>query len=267
MTKLAIFAGHNGTNESGASGNGLTEKAVAKEAAQLATNYAKSCGHTVVNGYGKALSERVKYANFENVKAVLELHTNAGGGQGVETLFCAGIASAKSDATAVAKAGAIKGLKNRGAKADTSTRHGRLAIVRDTKAPALLHELFFIDSASDVKIWKANKKAIVESITKAWLQSQGLNAVPKKSTSSTSKPASSEKSSYYTENPKKIKTLVQCDLYDSVDFTEKHKMGGTYPPGTIFTIAGMAKTKGGTPRLKTKSGYYLTANTKFVKKI
>ncbi|EGB5112364.1 TPA: M15 family metallopeptidase, partial [Listeria monocytogenes] len=28
---------------------------------------------------------------------------------------------------------------------------------------------------------------------------------------------------YYTENPKKIKTLVQCDLYDSVDFTEKHK--------------------------------------------
>ncbi|HDV6592254.1 TPA: M15 family metallopeptidase [Listeria monocytogenes] len=72
---------------------------------------------------------------------------------------------------------------------------------------------------------------------------------------------------YYTENPGKIKTLVQCDLYDSVDFTEKHKMGGTYPPGTIFTIAGMAKTKGGTPRLKTKSGYYLTANKKFVKKI
>ncbi|EAD6117962.1 DUF5776 domain-containing protein, partial [Listeria monocytogenes] len=26
-------------------------------------------------------------------------------------------------------------------------------------------------------------------------------------------------------------------------------------------------TKGGTPRLKTKSGYFLTANKKFVKKI
>ncbi|HAC1991812.1 TPA_asm: M15 family peptidase, partial [Listeria monocytogenes] len=72
---------------------------------------------------------------------------------------------------------------------------------------------------------------------------------------------------YYTENPRKIKTLVKCDLYNSVDFTEKHKTGGTYPPGTIFTIAGMAKTKGGTPRLKTKSGYFLTANKKFVKKI
>ncbi|EGK2524746.1 M15 family peptidase [Listeria monocytogenes] len=75
------------------------------------------------------------------------------------------------------------------------------------------------------------------------------------------------KNTYYTENPKKIKTLVQCDLYNSVDFTEKHKTGGTYPAGTIFTISGMGKTKGGTPRLKTKSGYYLTANTKFVKKI
>ncbi|EAE4467983.1 M15 family peptidase, partial [Listeria monocytogenes] len=75
------------------------------------------------------------------------------------------------------------------------------------------------------------------------------------------------KNTYYTENPGKIKTLVKCDLYNSVDFTEKHKTGGTYPPGTIFTIAGMAKTKGGTPRLKTKSGYYLTANKKFVKKI
>ncbi|ECX6906400.1 M15 family metallopeptidase [Listeria monocytogenes] len=79
--------------------------------------------------------------------------------------------------------------------------------------------------------------------------------------------APASKNTYYTENPGKVKTLVQCDLYNSVDFTEKHKTGGTFPAGTIFTITGMAKTKGGTPRLKTKSGYYLTANTKFVKKI
>ncbi|HAB7509075.1 TPA_asm: M15 family peptidase, partial [Listeria monocytogenes] len=80
-------------------------------------------------------------------------------------------------------------------------------------------------------------------------------------------PASSNKNTYYTENPRKVKTLVQCDLYNSVDFTTKNKTGGTYPAGTVFTISGMGKTKGGTPRLKTKSGYYLTANKKFVKKI
>ncbi|HAA4280951.1 TPA_asm: alkaline phosphatase [Listeria monocytogenes] len=95
----------------------------------------------------------------------------------------------------------------------------------------------------------------------------GGEKAPSTSASKPKPSASSNKNVYYTENPRKVKTLVQCDLYNSVDFTEKHKTGGTYPVGTIFTITGMAKTKGGTPRLKTKSGYYLTANTKFVKKI
>lgn len=95
----------------------------------------------------------------------------------------------------------------------------------------------------------------------------GGEKAPSTSASKPKPPASSNKNTYYTENPKKIKTLVQCDLYNSVDFTEKHKTGGTFPAGTVFTISGMGKTKGGTPRLKTKSGYYLTANKKFVKKI
>ncbi|HAA3519253.1 TPA_asm: alkaline phosphatase [Listeria monocytogenes] len=95
----------------------------------------------------------------------------------------------------------------------------------------------------------------------------GGEKAPSTSASKPKPSASSNKNVYYTENPRKVKTLVQCDLYNSLDFTEKHKTGGTYPAGTIFTISGMGKTKGGTPRLKTKSGYYLTANTKFVKKI
>ncbi|RKC35145.1 Peptidoglycan L-alanyl-D-glutamate endopeptidase CwlK [Listeria monocytogenes] len=95
----------------------------------------------------------------------------------------------------------------------------------------------------------------------------GGEKAPSTSTSKPKPSASSNKNVYYTENPRKIKTLVQCDLYNSVDFTTKNKTGGTYPVGTVFTISGMGKTKGGTPRLKTKSGYYLTANKKFVKKI
>ncbi|EAC6153511.1 alkaline phosphatase, partial [Listeria monocytogenes] len=88
----------------------------------------------------------------------------------------------------------------------------------------------------------------------------GGEKAPSTSTSKPKPSASSNKNVYYTENPRKIKTLVQCDLYNSVDFTTKNKTGGTYPVGTVFTISGMGKTKGGTPRLKTKSGYYLTAN-------
>lgn len=268
MAKVAAFGGHNGTYESGAHGNGLTEKAETKEAAQIATNYAKSCGHTVINGFGKSLNERVKYANSENVAAVLELHVNAGGGQGAETLYCAGIASAKSDATSVAKAGAVKGLKNRGAKADTSTRHGRLAIVRDTKAPALLHELFFIDSASDVAIWKNNKKTIVESITKAWLQSQGLNSVPK---NSTSKPKPATPSKPITNNSYKNKKLVSktagLRFYKKPSWSDKD-VAGSVGKGSGFPTV-VEKLKVGTAyqyKVKNSKGstYYLTASNKYV---
>ncbi|EED2244587.1 M15 family metallopeptidase, partial [Listeria monocytogenes] len=81
----------------------------------------------------------------------------------------------------------------------------------------------------------------------------GGEKAPSTSASKPKPSASSNKNVYYTENPRKIKTLVQCDLYNSVDFTTKNKTGGTYPVGTVFTISGMGKTKGGTPRLKTKS--------------
>ncbi|HAA3016899.1 TPA_asm: N-acetylmuramoyl-L-alanine amidase [Listeria monocytogenes] len=272
MAKVAIFGGHNGTSESGASGNGLTEKAVAKEAAQIATAYAKACGHSVVNGFGKPLSERIKYANSENVVAVLELHTNAGGGQGAETLYCEGVASAKEDAITVAKAGSIKGLKNRGAKGDTTTRHGRLGIVRDTKAPALLHELFFIDSASDVAIWKNNKKAIIESITKEWLKRRGLNSVPKTTTSkpapakptTPSKPATSNNT---YKNKKLVSKAANLRFYSKPSWADKD-VAGTVNKGIGFPTI-VEKIKVGTAyqyKVKISKGatFYITASDKYV---
>ncbi|EHC6300175.1 N-acetylmuramoyl-L-alanine amidase [Listeria monocytogenes] len=271
MAKVAIFGGHNGTNETGAYGNGLTEKAVAKEAAQIATSYAERCGHSVINGFGKSLSERVKYANSENVVAVLEIHANSGGGQGAETLFCDGIASAKADALAVAAAGSIKGLKNRGAKPDSSTRHGRLAIVRDTKAQALLHELFFIDSASDVAIWKNNKKAIMESITKEWLKRRGLNSVVKTTSkpapakpATPSKPATSN-SAY--NNKKLVSKVAGLRFYSKPSWADKD-LAGTVGKGIGFPTV-VEKVKVGTAyqyKVKNSKGatYYITASDKYV---
>ncbi|EAC3535786.1 N-acetylmuramoyl-L-alanine amidase [Listeria monocytogenes] len=272
MAKVAIFGGHNGTSESGASGNGLTEKAVAKEAAQIATAYAKACGHSVVNGFGKPLSERIKYANSENVVAVLELHTNAGGGQGAETLYCEGVASAKEDAITVAKAGSIKGLKNRGAKGDTTTRHGRLGIVRDTKAPALLHELFFIDSASDVAIWKNNKKAIIESITKEWLKRRGLNSVPKTTTSkpAPAKPTTPSKpvtSNNTYKNKKLVSKAANLRFYSKPSWADKD-VAGSVNKGIGFPTI-VEKIKVGTAyqyKVKNSKGatFYITASDKYV---
>ena len=53
----------------------------------------------------------------------------------------------------------ITGYKNRGAKPDTSTRHGRLGWIRDTKPWATLIECCFIDNKDDMKKFEVDMVA------------------------------------------------------------------------------------------------------------
>ena len=54
-------------------------------------------------------------------------------------------------------------LKNRGAKADTTNRHGRLGIIRDTRPWAFLTELGFMSNPEDLKkIRSYGTSAIIE---------------------------------------------------------------------------------------------------------
>ncbi|HFK6404184.1 TPA: N-acetylmuramoyl-L-alanine amidase [Listeria monocytogenes] len=271
--KLAVFAGHGGV-DSGAVGNGYHEDDLALDIMKRTTKVLRNAGHTVINNrtadVNRNISADAKLANREKVDAVIELHFDAANekAEGTTGFYCATSNESKKLAQCVNdKLDDV--FKDRNVKPDTSTRHGRLGILRETNAVATLQEIAFITNKNDVAKYNARADEVAKKIAEGILSYFGQKLTATKSPS-TCKPASStssNKNSYYTENPGKIKTLVQCDLYNSVDFTEKHKTGGTYPAGTVFTIAGMAKTKGGTPRLKTKSGYYLTANKKFVKKI
>lgn len=73
---------------------------------------------------------------------------------------------------------------------------------------------------------------------------------------------------YYTSNPKKVKLLKNDGLYgkNDVKFSGK-KVGGNYKKGTVFVIKGIKKRSDGLPRLVTQSGFLLTANRKYVKKV
>lgn len=75
----------------------------------------------------------------------------------------------------------------------------------------------------------------------------------------TSKPV---KASYYDWNPKLVQTLTKVGLYKDAEF--KHRVR-YYPAGTQFAIKDVVKTKAGTPRLLTESGFYITANRENVK--
>lgn len=65
---------------------------------------------------------------------------------------------------------------------------------------------------------------------------------------------------------KKVKAKVNVSLYNSTTFNDATKKL-EYKKGTVFTISGVAKTSGGTNRLLTKSGYYLTANKEYVETV
>lgn len=73
-------------------------------------------------------------------------------------------------------------------------------------------------------------------------------------------------SQYYTTNPGRVISKKTVNLYKSAEFNKNTEAGMSYKAGTPFTIEKVVKSKAGTPRLYTKSGFYLTANKGLVRK-
>jgi len=103
------------------------------------------------------LDSRIKWINARS-KAddiCIELHMNSWGGTGLEVFAHAGsVYAMEKAATISAGLSSSIGIKNRWAKVDTSTRHGKngLGFIRETKPLAFLIELGFIDNEID---WNA----------------------------------------------------------------------------------------------------------------
>lgn len=71
-----------------------------------------------------------------------------------------------------------------------------------------------------------------------------------------------DKEKYYTMAPKEVEIIKNCQLYDSRSF--KRAPIRKLKEGEMLAIDEVIYTKNQTPRLKTKEGYYVTANKKFV---
>lgn len=80
-------------------------------------------------------------------------------------------------------------------------------------------------------------------------------------------------SKYYTSNPKRVKLLKATYLrkINAVNSADWDKQSNVIKPlfkkNEEFTITGIKKSSGGTPRLVTQSGYLLTANKEYVQQI
>jgi N-acetylmuramoyl-L-alanine amidase len=150
--KIMIDAGHGG-KDPGAAGNGLQEKDITLTLSKYMQDYLEEnyTGHEVkltrTTDIFHELSKRADIANDFGADVFISNHVNAGGGTGFESFVYdkpskASIAlqnGLNTEAVAVAKK---YGLGAHG----IDKKRKNLAVVRETKMPAILTEICFIDS-------------------------------------------------------------------------------------------------------------------------
>ena len=160
--KIYIDPGHNYSGaDTGAVGNGLREQEITyciakrireklEEAGLTVRMSRNSLNDNVGNGTVRSsLSARAEDANRWGADLFVSVHCNAGGGSGTETYCYQGGISSGFKLAQKIQAGLVRQttMEDRGVKVNPS-----LAVLKQTKMPAVLTEVGFIDHAGDAKV-------------------------------------------------------------------------------------------------------------------
>jgi N-acetylmuramoyl-L-alanine amidase len=158
QTRIVIDPGHGGSDPGGV-GNGLQEKNIVLDVATRFRNLLNADSNDTRGGGNwtalmtrssdvfVSLSARAAYSNNQGANRFMSIHSNAfssSSANGTETFsFAEGTTGAALRNLVQAEMIAAWGLTNRGNKT------ANFAVLRDTAAPAVLHELAFITNATD----------------------------------------------------------------------------------------------------------------------
>lgn len=152
MPKVFLGVGHGGPDSGAVAKNGAYEK-------DLNLSIAKACGaelerHGVAVRYSRTRDEadtvdqEVAECNAYAPDLAVDIHNNAGGGDGAEAYYSRVGGTGKTLAVNILARLAALGQQSRGAKTRTnSSGRDYYAFIRDTKAPAVIVECAFVDSA------------------------------------------------------------------------------------------------------------------------
>ncbi|MGQ3740721.1 N-acetylmuramoyl-L-alanine amidase [Bacillus sp. Fil] len=167
MTRYSNHGGHTQYVQ-GANYGGRKEHIMDRQVKDAVTAKLRALGHTVYDDTDEVgrtqaqnLNNIVRNCNSHDVDLVISYHLNAsdGNGHGVEVLYFD-----QKDLAAKVSAQLAKdiGWRDRGAK-----QRNDLAVLKGTKAPAILIELGFIDNEADMAKWNVDKIAnsIVYALT------------------------------------------------------------------------------------------------------
>lgn len=159
MAKIIIDAGHGG-RDPGAEGNNLQEKNITLLLSKYMQEYFNENypGHEVKLTRYKdiylELTERADIANKFDADVFISNHVNAGGGTGFESFIYTKPSSGAISLQQSVNREALNIAKKYGFGAHgEDKKRANLAVVRETKMPAILTEISFIDSG-DAKLLK-----------------------------------------------------------------------------------------------------------------
>ena len=178
--KVYIGVGHGGSDP-GAVGNGFKEKDLNLSIALACQAELARHGVTVLmsatKDVGKSVNEKVKECNSFAPNLALDIHNNAGGGDGAEVYHHVGGGTGKTLANNILAEAVKIGQNSRGAKTKTNAAgQDYYGFIRSTNAPAVIVECAFVDNKKDIQIidTAAEQKAFGVAIAKGILTTLGI---------------------------------------------------------------------------------------------
>lgn len=193
MKKVFIGVGHGGKDSGAVGRDGSKEK-------DLNLSIARACGAVLERHGVKVLLSRtadendpvdqeVRECNTFAPDLAVDIHNNAGGGDGAEAYYSRAGGTGKTLALNILAEIVLLGQKSRGAKTRlTSSGSDYYAFIRDTKPPAVIVECAFVDSADIALIdTEAERVKAGEAIARGILKTLGIAYKAEKSPAEPSK--------------------------------------------------------------------------------
>ena len=180
MAKVFIGVGHGGSDP-GAVANGVKEKDLNLSIAIACRDELVRHGISVKMSRAKdesdPLSEEIKECNAFAPDLAVDIHNNAGGGDGAEAFYHYGGGKSKTLAESILAEIVKVGQNSRGAKTRVNS-NGKdyYGFIRETSCPAVIVECAFVDNATDLKILatERDKKLMGVAIAKGILNALGV---------------------------------------------------------------------------------------------
>ena len=190
MAKVFIGVGHGGSDP-GAVANGFKEKdlnlSIALACKDVLVRHGVLVRMSRTKDENDTLNEEIKECNAYNPDLAVDIHNNAGGGDGAEALCSIGGGKGKTLAEYILREIVAIGQNSRGVKTKKNSA-GRdwYGFIRETSCPAVIVECAFVDNRTDMQILdnETEQKEIGVAIAKGILSTLDIAFVEKKKTPS-----------------------------------------------------------------------------------